>query len=65
MQVGKAIGALVAQGVLDLKQMAEHVLKAESEEDPERGQDEDTGTSKHVAHPPVQAAACRVSSLDL
>ncbi|CAK0783381.1 hypothetical protein CVIRNUC_006580 [Coccomyxa viridis] len=41
--VGRAIGALVAQGALELKPMAEHILKAESEEDPERGQDEDAG----------------------
>lgn len=51
MQVGKAIGALVAQGVLDLKPMAEHVLKAESEEDPEREQDEDTGVRMRDLHP--------------
>lgn len=48
MQVGRAIGALVAQGALELKPMAEHILKAESEEDPERGQDEDAGMPTHA-----------------
>jgi len=43
MQVGKAIGALVAQGVLELKPMVDHVLKAESEAEPDRGEDEDAG----------------------
>ncbi len=47
MQVGEAIGALVAQGVLDLKQMAEHVLKAGSVKDLDREQNEDTGICKH------------------
>ena len=45
--MGKAIGALVAQGVLDLKRMTEYLLKAESEEEPEHGEDEDTGMCQH------------------
>ena len=42
--MGKLIGDLIAQGTLDLKQMAEHVLKAESEED--------TGICRKILHPP-------------
>ena len=36
--------------------MAEHVLKAESEEDPGRGQDEDTGICKDDSYPFVNVS---------
>lgn len=63
MQVGKAIGALVAQGMLDLKRMAEHVLTAEPEEDSDnddddKNEDGDTGTPLDLASPVTDVLWC-------
>ena len=52
-QVGQAIGALVAKGRVNLKTLAEHVLVARAAETETHGHNSATGQSAHVLPPQV------------